>query len=289
MSDPNCPTIGSHANRGLARAWWLWCVLGLLTMGAAMLFFTGGDVRSDSPLRMAVGGLLVFLLPGLYWGEAMGVRSRHPLETIALGFAMSAAIGVVLLPIPFLMEARITVWIWLLLLVTMAGMAFSAWRLRTRRHARFWRPCLEIPRGTMREMFLHVGLILLPFVLAVLAWRWGDDLFDLSSEKMLHMMFVRYYHDLPLVFEKIGVVSGLPPSNLVNLWEFWIAAWARVAGMDVLNVFFRARSVIPLFGLSGLYLLIREVWPKNRDVTIVFALSVVMALGGGHPPKSLHF
>lgn len=104
MVDLNCPNTGSRADRGLARACWISCVLGLLTMAAAARFIAGGDANGDSPLRMTMMGLLIFLLPGLFWGEA-------------LGFAISAAVGVVLLPIPFLLEARITAWIWLVSIV----------------------------------------------------------------------------------------------------------------------------------------------------------------------------
>ncbi len=276
----NRDNINLHHGRTLVRAWWMWCALSLLFIMGVVLFASGRQVQGDSPLLMALGGLLIFLLPGLYWGEALGVRSRHPLETVALGFVITTVIGLILLPIPFLLKTRIDFWIWLLLLATALGMFLSAWRLRTRKRVRFWRTCLKMPTGNIGDRILHIVLVVAPFALAVSAWRWGEDLFDISTEKLLHLMFVRYYHDLPLVFENIGVLPGMPPANLVNLWEFWVAAWARVAGLDLLDVFFRARCVIPIFGLSGLYLLIREIWPKGRDAAIVFALSIVMALAG---------
>ena len=86
MFDLNCPNTGSRADRGLASACWMPCVLGLLTMAAAARFIAGGDANGDSLLRMTMIGLLIFLLPGLFWGEA-------------LGFAISAAVKQIFLSI----------------------------------------------------------------------------------------------------------------------------------------------------------------------------------------------
>src|SRR5271156_6020087 len=48
---------------GLLNFWWF--------AGAA-------PVSSESPLRMVMGAVFLFVVPGLIWGEICGFRARHP-------------------------------------------------------------------------------------------------------------------------------------------------------------------------------------------------------------------
>src|SRR5262249_22044603 len=113
---------------------------------------------------------------------------------------------------------------------------------------------------------------------AVAAYRWGENVADLGGEKYLHMMFVRYYHDMPLVLGNLGIDRGSPPPNLVHLWEFLLAGWARCIQVDPLPLFGRARMVVPVLGLAGMSLLTRVVFVRRQATVAAFAGVLVLYL-----------
>jgi len=82
--------------------------MGLLALNSFWFISGGALLQQEDPFRFVMGSLLIFLLPGMVWGEVLGFRSKHLLETISLSFALTLTSEVVLLPFPFLFSAGIT-------------------------------------------------------------------------------------------------------------------------------------------------------------------------------------
>lgn len=239
-------------------------------------FAVGETLSAEAPLRIVIGALPIFLVPGLILGELLRLRARHLWETVAIGFSLTLLIELVLLPIPFLLHATIAWWIASLLGVTLLGVGLLALPGNRQRPWHFLAPLMRWPgRGA-----LGWSIVLIPVALAAWAYGAGEDLLDVCGEKMLHVMFVRYYHDMPLVLDRLGVRPGVAPPNLVNLWEFLLAGWARMIHVDPLLVFFRARFVIPVLGLAGLYLLVQMIFVRRRKVDALFFGATLMCLAG---------
>jgi len=111
------------------------------------------------------------------------------------------------------------------------------------------------------------------------AYRWGENIFDVDGEKLLHLTFIRYYFSMPLILKDLGITQGNPPPNLIQLWEFLIAGWARVINIDPLFVFYRSRFLIPLVGLPGIFLLIKQIYADRVKAEAVFGGVLLICLG----------
>ncbi len=85
---------------------------------------------------------------------------------------------------------------------------------------------------------------------------------------------------MSMILDKMCVVPGSPPSNIVHFWEYLIAGWASVINVDPLTLFCRARFVIPLLGFSGMYLLIRNIFSDALKSEVIFWGVLIMSLGG---------
>jgi hypothetical protein len=269
--------VPSAATRSTRRADVVLAVLAALTLANVGLFLAGSPSSDESAWRIVSGGLFFLFVPGLLAGELLRLRTKHPLEAVAQGCAWTLTIECVLLPVTFALGARLDAWVAALLTLSTAMIVVIAVE-RGRRPLRFLEACavLDGPSGLDRAA---VGVAcMIPVIMAVGAYRGGENLWDVASEKLLHMTFVRYYHDMPLLLELQGVERGLTPPNLVNLWEFLVAAWSRCTALDPLVVACRARFVIPLAGLAGMYLLVRAIFLGRRRSNSVFLGVAVMCL-----------
>jgi hypothetical protein len=262
------------------RAWALGVGAPALCLFCASFWFVQqACLRHDAWVRLGVAGAFLFLVPGCLLGELLRLRSRHPLETVAKSFALSLAVELALLPIPFFLQARLDLWLVLLLLTALFMTGGLALRLLKEPRLYFVCPLLEPSSCDWARHARSILLLGIPLVLTVGAYRAGEDLTDIGGEKLLHLMFVRYYYAMPLQLSSLGVEFNMPPPNLVNLWEFLVAAWARLAGLDPLLVFGRARLAIPLLGLSAMYWLVRMVFPAREKSALVFLGVALLALG----------
>ncbi len=245
------------------------------------LWFISGSsaLETESPLRIVLGSLLIFLLPGLVWGEILGFRSSHILETIALSFALTLTIEIILLPIPFLFGAKIWLWVALLFFICVLGIFFLNLKLKNGKEPEFINPLFTLFKQSA-PLSVSTPLILVVLVLISYGtYRWGEDLITISGEKLLHMIFVRHYYSMPMVLNDLGLNQGVPPPNLIHLWEYLIAGWAFLINMDPLPLFYHARFVIPILGFSGMYLLIRNIFLNATKSEIIFWGVLIMCLG----------
>lgn len=253
--------------------------IGLLALNSFWFISGGALLQHEAPFRFVMGSLLIFLLPGMVWGEVLGFRSKHLLETIALSFALTLTGEVVLLPFPFIFSAGIKLWLSLLLFATLAGAVLLLVKKREDEGPRFLSPLWNFTKQQTPFKFSIPAFLLVILFVSYGVYRWGENITGIDGEKLLHLTFVRYYSSMQFVLNDLGIYRGMPPQNLVHLWEFLLAAWSALIHVDPLVLFFRARFVIPLLGFSGMYLLIRNVFRDRLKVEVILWGTLVMCLG----------
>src|SRR5262249_50009941 len=130
---------------------------------------------------------------------------------------------------------------WAALVFAFCGPALVVVGLRCRRGERlqFLGTAAALPRGSAGEQVLAWVTFLGSIVGAFLAYRWGEEhIFSIGDEKLIHLGFVRLYRDTLLNLHDLGLIHGSPPLNIVHLWEFLLAGWSRIVGVDPLPLFF---------------------------------------------------
>lgn len=243
-----------------------------------ILFITGGPLlQTDSPFRMVAGSLMIFLLPGLIWCEIIGFRSEHFMETIALSFAMTVSIGILLIPVPFIFHATIKLWVALLFAVSAVGVLVLLLSRRNR-ELEFLPPLYNSFKNYPSNIS-SLLILLLPAVMSYGAYKWGENIVDIDGEKLIHLTYLRYYFDMPMVLNDLGITKGAPPQNLVHVWEYFLAGWASLTHMDPLPLFYRSRFIVPFIGLSAMFFLIKNIFTKAVKAEIIFWAVLVMSLG----------
>lgn len=232
-------------------------------------------LEEESSFRIITGSVFIFFLPGLVWGEVLGFRSSHPLETMTLSFALTLSIEVFMLPLPFLFGAPIQLWLALIFVVCAIGIVLLFLKGEIKFSSSFF-------NGYKQPYPLNVSTALIILTIIIISsamYRWGEALFDIRGEKLLEMFFVRYYYSLPLHLDSFGVQPGAPPPNMIHLWEFLIAGWSRLINSDPLPLFYRARFIIPLLGYSGMYFLIKNIFSCKVKAEIIFWGVIIMSIG----------
>lgn len=125
-----------------------------------------------------------------------------------------------------------------------------------------------------------MGILLVLILMAYGTYRWGTETVkDIAAEILLQAIFVRKYFGAPMVMDQLGLSPADFPPNLVQFWEYLLAAWARSVNLDPLPLIFRARFVIPVLGLSGLYLMTARIFIHRKKCEIIFWAVLMMCLG----------
>lgn len=251
-----------------------------LTVACGVWWIADARLVDESAPRIVAGAALVFLVPGLLCGELFGFRSRHPWQTVAIGFGLSMLVEIIAAGACLLCGATIAAWGGAVLGWCAAAIVVVAVRaLRGRRFA-FLASLVPRPARNPAELALGLAVLVVPVVAAVLAYRWGDKPDGVGGESLLHISYIRLYRELPLVLADLGPERGAPPPNFVHWWEFLLAGWSRICGVDPLPIFHRARFVVPLLAGASLYWLVQAVFMTRRRATVVFlAIAAVCASG----------
>ena len=242
-------------------------------------FISGGPpLEEENLLRLVLGSLTIFILPGLLWGEILGFRSNHFLETIALSFALTITIEIILLPVPFLFHATIRLWIVLLFILCIAGLLILIFKIGKNQELGFLAPLFESFKKDQFNLS-NLLIVMILFILSYGTYRWGENITDIDGEKLIHLTYLRYYFNMPMILKDLSITRGVPPQNLIHLWEYLLAGWSSLIHMDPLPLFYRSRFVIPFLGFSSIYLLIRNIFLKALKSEIIFLTILFMCLG----------
>src|SRR6516165_11645877 len=105
--------MGGRSHRAVAVT--LLLSVALVLCLNAHWFFSGRSLETAEPLRLVVGAIFIFLVPGLLAGELLGLRGRSPLETIAIASTASLTAEIGLVAVVLLLGASIQFWVGLLL------------------------------------------------------------------------------------------------------------------------------------------------------------------------------
>lgn len=243
-------------------------------------FVSGGaPLETEAPFRFIVGSMFIFLLPGMLWGEILGFRSKHVLETIALSFAITLVLELILLPVAFLFQSTIRLWIALLFALSLSAVVIVLFKFRNNKETTFLDPLWNIFSQPHPLNIMTPALILILVTVSYGTYRWGENITDIDGEKLLHMSYVRYYFSMPMVLQNLVLAKGVIPLNLIHLWEYLVAGWAALVNVDPLVLFYRARFVIPILGFSGMYLLIANIFPSRAKAEAIIWGVLLMCLG----------
>ena len=257
---------------------WL-AVSGIVVFTANGCFNCQLPGKQESAFSIVTSMMYVFFAPGFVWGWVIRIKPRHIMEFLACCAAVSLTIHVITLVFVILANLNLKQWCLLIMCQIMLGVCLLMYTVIRSRSVPIYFRGIGFDRHDYSVLLSYLGVIGVMFM-CFLSYRWGEDLFDICGEKLLHLTYVRYYYSLPLFINDLGISPGIPPPNLVNFWEIMLSASARFANLDPLLVFYRARFVIPLLGMSGLYVLARAVFVSHRKTNIIFTMAVVLALSG---------
>jgi hypothetical protein len=180
-------------------------LLAVLELGIARLF-----PESGAGLFVRLGAAtIVLLVPGGLVADVLGVRSTSATLAWTLG-ALAVALGIV-----FVVHSSFSLALWLLLAVAVAALVFA------RR------------RPSPRRLAVSGALLLGGLVLGALLWHvaasqvQGDGLFHLARvRKLVELGSLR-----PSSLDEL-VGGGLHPGYAFPLWHAFLAAVAKLAGVD---------------------------------------------------------
>jgi len=253
-----------------------------LILGINFVWFISGNspLDTETPFRIVLGSMVIFLLPGLVWGEILGFRARHILEMIAISFALTLTIETILLPIPFFLRGSVTLWVSLLFIMSVSGCVILYVSLKKRTKVYFLYPLFNFSKQSLP---LRISTLLIFFILIVISYgtyQWGTDPLVNLGEGLLHLSYIRnYFASQHLILHDLGSAKGIPLPNLVNLWEYLIASWSCLINTDPVILYFRGRFVIPLLGLSAMYFFIRAIFSNKIKTEVLFWGVLIMCLG----------
>ena len=260
-------------------------IIYLLSLALVLALVTGWfksrgvPLEVEDPLRIVLGGIVIFFIPGLIWGEYLGIRPTHSLEVLSWSFIISLSIEFLAMVIAFIISATITAWVYIVLGISMAGLVLLLLQFRRGEPFRFAEPLMSPLEKSLKESVSPLLIVATIALMARGAYCWGEDLFSINGEKMLHLLFVVKYYSLPLVLPDLSVSPHVAAANMVNFWEFLLAGWARLIHCDPLPLFFRARFIIPLAGLPPMFLLTKSIIDDDRKAEGVFWAILLMVLG----------
>lgn len=235
---------------------------------------------ADSSVRVITAGVLVFLLPGLLWGQVLRLRAAHPLDAVAKATSLSVALGLVLALIAFSVRMSITHWAALLLAVSGAGAALA---LRGRRQEPAAGLLTDLMRGWHRDPVATTAFAGAIGVMAVGLYRTADSPGAVGWEVGLQLGYIRQYASglsLDPTWCALRPEPSLQLPNRFFLWEFLLAGVSRLSGMDPLVVALRSRWLVPALGLPALFSMVLYLFRSRVLATGAFAVALVLFFSG---------
>lgn len=239
-----------------------------VTLQLLGLFFAlvPGALGPMMPVRVVVAGMLVAILPGILVSTALRHRSRHVLESIALGALGStsvvAAIGLITMTAGWPIAYSVA-----LLFVVNALLTCRVLLLR------------RSSMPAMRTISDWLLLLCLAFF-ATIAFRWGDDIRAVGWEVALHVAYVRQYASgLPLDFQTAVLrPPDVVAQNYFYLWEYLLAMIASIAGIDPMVAALKARWLIPVLGFASFAFMVQRLTNTGAAVRATWVMVAAVFL-----------
>ncbi len=186
--------------RGPQRATWVPLLLFLLNLIGVIQTFCGEQQQVvDSPWRIILASFLVTLVPGAVLGQLLGIKTTHPLETVAKSFLLTLLVNTPIALLVFVLHGSIDTWAAILLGWNLMGsLLVLVFRKFRHKHALL----LALPaRLIARRHLANLLLITTLGALAVSMYRWADSLTAVQWKVGVHLTYIREYGSgLPLDF-----------------------------------------------------------------------------------------
>lgn len=207
--------------------------------------------------------IFILLIPGSFFLLLTQKRSEFSIEFLCISFLFSISVIAMLALFLFALNSNINKLVFSLFFVSFFFLVLTE------------KQKLYLPKKKY-DLFV-VGAATVGFFLS---YRWGESLFDISKEKMLGLMFSQYYLKMNFYLTNIAVWPGFPPKNLLNLWELLCSLVAATSRQELLDIFFKFRSIIPFFGILSLGFMISQFTKRNKEKMFIFACSCFIILFG---------
>lgn len=274
-------TEAARSRRSGAPPWLFTAVAGVLLIAdaSAALLIRAPAMPVDSALRVVTAGVLVLLVPGMAWGQILGVRARHAFEALAKAVGVSLVIDLALALAAFALRVSIGAWAAGLLGVNAAGLILT---LRPGGRGR-----LGLLRDLTDGVWRNPGAVLgLGAGIALIArglYRWADDPTAVGWEVGVQLSYVRQYASgLPLD-PRLCALRPEPAMLLPNvffLWEFLLAGISRLSAVEPLVAALRSRWIIPAFGLPAFFSMVLHLFGSVRLAERALGIVLVASLSG---------
>jgi len=267
--------------------WMEWLLLLACLLHSTYWFFSMQEpLLTAEPYRIFIGSIVVFFVPGYVLCKILGVDNNHIMEICAISFSFSIIVEVLLIAIVFFLQGTINMWVTGVLCFSYLGIVVL-----------ITKNLKKVPKPEMQNLyFKNRSIVISQLTMAVCliliscgAYKWGEAIADISGEKLLHLFWIRQYYSLPITPDLFlsKPLNAVP--NLVQLWEFLIAGWAKLISVDPLYVFFHARFIIPIIGFSSLHFMVKMIFRSRIKVEVIFWIMLIICVGniGLHSPSPL--
>ena len=232
-----------------------------------------------SVFLIIASGFSVWILPGLLLGEYLSIESDDFSTTVSLSVAGSLVIGVLSIPILLIFHLKIAHWTAFLCLIQVGALAGLIGRYTKKGSFSFIDPLISVFTPKTEAEINSLAIFGLATLGMIFTYNVGENLFLLGNETAIHLQFTRFYHEFPFVLDELALVKGFPPANLIHFWEYQLAVWSRLSGMDPLIVFLKARCILPFIGFIALFFLVRNIFQSKTYRYGVYWGGTLLSLG----------
>jgi len=224
--------------------------------------FSPTEAMDENPVRIIFSGIFVLLLPGLLFGQVIGIKTDSLIESISLSFFGSLIVLLVLVILTLVLGGGIVLWCVLLAIWNGFWLAeiFYSHKVNTGGMMDAFSCSPNTPVRISERLFILVVL-----VLGIALYRWGDRVSNVGWEVGVHFSYIRLYGSgLGLVLDELGIRTDLPIPNIFFLWEFALAGISKLAGQDPLIAAMRTRWILPVLGFCNFYVFLRHLLKNDK-------------------------
>jgi hypothetical protein len=190
----------------------------------------------------------VLFFTGFLLLQALNFRIRYWLEIFSLSFIFSQIIYIIVVLFLFIFRLNLKDFTQIIFIINFLLLTFLIFKDYNSNY-KFKIENLLLNKTIIFDFIIFIGLI----YLVILGYRVSNYN---CEECHLHLSTIRKYFHKDFVFDSMGYIKNAPMPNLLQGWEFIIAFVSELSSIDPIYVFLKIRFVIPILGLSSLFLLI---------------------------------
>lgn len=226
----------------------------------------------DDAFRIVSSSIYAFFFSGFLILQSINIETSHWLETISLSFIFTQIANTIFFFILFIFNFNINDFIiiiffinFLLLIILLIKISSQSYNFKT--YKKFSKDNIVL------DLLILIGLI----YLATLGYRVSNEN---CAECHLHLSMVRKYFHNNFDLSAMGYIKNSAMPNLLQGWEFLIALIAKLSYLDPIYVYLRMRFIIPVLGLSSIFLLMIAFFINLKKSLILLSMIYLLAFMG---------